>query len=270
MDDLTGRVALVTGGSRGIGRSTAQALARAGAKVGVIARTASTEIVPGPSGADGSGITMQVAADVGDAECLVAAISDVVANLGPVAILINNAATLGPMGPIHGLEPEAWTQSLSVNVGAAFQCAKMVLPGMLDRGWGRIINVTSIAGSPPGIHGLAAYSVGKAALNQLTLVMALECDETGVAVSAFDPGPVDTSMQKTLRTSQQRLGTAITARYRDMEEKDMLRPPAECGVALAVLAASGVNGEIVRMGSPRIQEIMDDFHRKDSKRDALS
>jgi NAD(P)-dependent dehydrogenase (short-subunit alcohol dehydrogenase family) len=168
---LEGKVALVTGASRGVGRACAEAFAREGAKVVALARSECS--VPG---------ALAIRADVRNPEEVERAFADVERQLGPVDILLNNAAILGPPQPVAEADPEQWAKTYRVNVFGAMLCARRALPGMMARKRGKIINVSSGAALVP-IAGYTAYSSSKAALLHLSVCLAEEVKAYGINVN---------------------------------------------------------------------------------------
>src|SRR5208337_3145475 len=140
LDELRGQVAIVTGAGRGLGRATALALARAGPRVGVVARSEEqlAETVRGVREAGGEALS--VVADVSDAASVERMGQEVERRLGPVDLLVNNAGTLGPLGPMWQADPGEWWHSIEVNLLGPYLCSRALLPGMIERGHGRIIN----------------------------------------------------------------------------------------------------------------------------------
>jgi 3-oxoacyl-[acyl-carrier protein] reductase len=213
--DLSGRVALVTGGSRGLGRADALTLARAGADV-VIADIqlesdeASEEVerygaLAQAARAQGIIYTEATAreiqklgrralalkCDVTDRGQVSAAVSRTIDELGSVDILVNNAGTLDHLGQLADQRPELWQRDLNVNLTGSFNCAQAVWPNMKERGWGRIINMASVAGTLGGF-GQASYSTTKAGLLGLTRTLALEGARHGITCNAIVPGIIGT------------------------------------------------------------------------------
>jgi 3-oxoacyl-[acyl-carrier protein] reductase len=212
--DLSGRVALVTGGSRGLGRADALTLAQAGADVvvadllvesqlseetdryGVLATVARqqglvhTEETVGEIEAMGRR-ALAVRCDVTDRDEVEAAVARTVAELGSVDILVNNAGTLDHAAQFHNQSPELWERDLRVNLTGAFNCAQAVWPHMRERRFGRIVNMASVAGTLGGF-GQASYSTTKAGLLGLTRTLAMEGARFGITCNAIVPGVIGT------------------------------------------------------------------------------
>jgi 3-oxoacyl-[acyl-carrier protein] reductase len=212
--DLSGRVALVTGGSRGLGRADALTLARAGADValadllveselseetdayGPLATVARTQgLVRTESTAEeirGLGRrALALRCDVGDREQVARTVARTVEQLGSVDILVNNAGTLDHMGQLADQQPELWERDLRVNLTGAFNCAQAVWPHMRERRFGRIVNMASVAGTLGGF-GQASYATTKAGLLGLTRTLALEGGRHGITCNAIVPGIIGT------------------------------------------------------------------------------
>jgi 3-oxoacyl-[acyl-carrier protein] reductase len=196
--DLRGRVALVTGGSRGIGRAIATALADAGADVAVSYRERGEEaaMVVGAIRAAGRRGTA-VAGDVSRGDAVEKMVAQVEGDLGPIDILVNNAG-IAPVLALDQLDEAEFDRTLAVNLKSAFLCTQAVLPGMRARHWGRIVNISSAAARGPGIVGVH-YNASKAGLEGLTRGYAAHVAKDGITVNAVAPGPIDTEMAAPLK-----------------------------------------------------------------------
>jgi 3-oxoacyl-[acyl-carrier protein] reductase len=212
--DLSGRVALVTGGSRGLGRADALTLARAGADVVVADLLVESELSedtdrygPLATVARQQGLVhteetvdeirgmgrraLAVRCDVTERSEVDAAVARAVEELGSVDILVNNAGTLDHAAQFHQQSPELWERDLRVNLTGAFNCAQAVWPNMRERRWGRVINMASVAGTLGGF-GQASYSTTKAGLLGLTRTLAMEGARHGITCNAIVPGVIGT------------------------------------------------------------------------------
>lgn len=178
--DLQGKVALITGASRGIGQGLARALAAAGARVAVAART-KAELAPLAAEIDGLAVEL----DVTRVASITAAVEGVVEQLGAVDILVNNAG-LGANHPALDVTEADWDELMAVNLKGLFFCCQAAARHMLSKGYGRIINMSSQA-SLVGIRDHAVYCASKGGVNQLTRVLALEWSARGVTVNAVAP-----------------------------------------------------------------------------------
>ena len=145
---LDGRTALVTGAGRGIGRAIAIGLGRRGARVGLLARTQRDLDAVAAKIRDDGGTAIAPAADIGHAGQTRSALNRLAGELGPVELLVNNAAVVWPLGPTHNVDPGAVAAAMTINVVAPMTITRRVLPGMLSAGWGRIVNVSASTRCP--------------------------------------------------------------------------------------------------------------------------
>ena len=190
---LKGRVVLITGGGRGIGREIALTMAAAGAKVAVIARTAEQVQETAELIRQADGRAESFVADVTKSDAIEDAVRTIERTLGPVDVLVNNAGTVKPFGPLGSADLNEWWDGVETNLLGPVVCSRAVLPGMTGRRRGWIINVAS-GGGTMGTPFFSSYVVSKTALIRLTECMALETKPHGVYVFAISPGTVRTEM----------------------------------------------------------------------------
>jgi 3-oxoacyl-[acyl-carrier protein] reductase len=200
MTRLDGRVALVTGASRGLGGGVARALASHGAAVMLLARDgAAADAVARDIVASG-GRAEARACDVADYAKVAHAVAATRQRLGGLDILVNNAGVIEPIGEIATSDPTAWASSIQINLVGAYNVVRATLEGMLKAGGGTIVNVSSGAAHRP-LEGWSAYCSGKAGLAMMTSAIALETAERGIRIFGFSPGTIDTDMQVKIRAS---------------------------------------------------------------------
>ena len=202
MRPLTGEVALVTGASRGLGAAIARALADAGAAVAAVSRDARSLGQVVSAIAAGGGVASAFQADVGEESQVIRAVERIQCGLGPITLLVNNAGILGEVGPFADARADAWWRVMEVNVRGVAACVRAVLPTMMRRGAGRIVNVTSAAATT-GFTYFSAYVTSKTAIARLTECVAAEVSPYNVKVFSIEPGTVRTAMSSHSADSQE-------------------------------------------------------------------
>ncbi len=241
MFDLTGRVAIVTGGSRGIGEAIAMALAEHGAKVVLSSRKIEGLNAVKDKIEAAGGEALCIPAHMGKTESLQAVVDGTVDAYGTIDILVNNAATNPIFGPIMDTADErAWDQIMNVNARGVFFLTKAAARIMMEKGKGTIINISSEAGVKPTPF-LGVYSISKAALDMITKSFALELGGRGIRVNGIAPGLVQTHFSKALWSNDM-----IKQAAESKIPRGSMAQPEEIGgiaVFLASDASSFVNGQ---------------------------
>jgi len=255
---LDGRVAIITGSSRGIGRATAIVFAREGAKVVLNyhqQRGKAEEIVGRIREAGGNAIAFQ--ADVADRSAVQEMVKEAINKFGRVDILVNNAGLLRGDGPLSELRDEDLDSMFETNVKGVLICAQAVAPYMMERRYGKIVNISSIAGLGTSIlPGNLFYAITKGAVNTLTKRLALELGPYGVCVNAIAPGLIRTDMVLEGRSLSER-----EQRVRYFEERAMLRrvgePEDVANVALFLASdeSNFITGQVIAVDGGRMDFI---------------
>jgi NAD(P)-dependent dehydrogenase (short-subunit alcohol dehydrogenase family) len=236
--DLTGQVALVTGGGRGIGRAIARAFARAGADIAVAARTPEEiEVVAGEIRAAGRG-ALAIPVDVTNAAAVDDMVHRTLETLGRIDLLVNNAGG-GIFRHTIDYTPEEWDGVIALNLRSVFLCVRAVAPHMLARGSGRILNLSSMA-AYRGLPEYSAYGAAKAAVNYLTQALSEELRHRGVTVNALCPGPVASRLR--------------SSHFPDEDPSRIMQPETVADVALflASSAAAGISGATINVNHFKI------------------
>lgn len=231
---LQDKIAVVTGGGRGIGLAIAEAQAKAGAKVVVASRkwldldAAVTKIV------DAGGTAMAVVADLTDPESVNALFDKVAAAYGPVDVLINNAGSFVDIGPIWEADPEVWWRDVEVNIKSVFLCSRAVLPSMIERGSGRILNLIG-GGTAGSFPAGPAYATSKTGIMRLTECVADSVRDKGISVFGLAPGLVRTDMTE-YQLNSERGKTYLPMIARRFQVGDHLPPQRVAGLAVEIAA----------------------------------
>ncbi|MEO8287305.1 MAG: SDR family NAD(P)-dependent oxidoreductase [Chloroflexota bacterium] len=248
--ELEGKVALVTGAGRGLGRATALALAEQGAKVAAVARSLHEveETARMIRQQFGVGLALAIAADVTRERDVQLAFEIIRKRWGGVDILVNNAGDTGATRPISLLSLAEWQHALDVNLTGTFLCSREALHDMIRHRWGRIVNISS-GSAAAAVPGMTPYSVAKAAVEQFTRQLAAEAGPSGVVVVALRPGVVDTQMQEELRNRPpEAITPELRAAFSAYKLRGMLVPPERPARIIAYLCSDRpgyINGRVL-------------------------
>ncbi len=251
---LQGKVALITGGGRGIGRAIARAYAAEGAVLALAARTdaelsATSEEIRAEFGSE---VTTAIA-DVRDREQVENAVSLTLERFGTIDVMVNNAGNSGEIGPLWKLDPDRWVNVISVHVLGTYYGCRAVIPGMLERGQGRIVNMSGVGGPND-----TSYDAAKTAIVNMTENLSVELAGTGVTVNAISPGSIHTRMWEEVRDM------ALTAGDMEMYEKGVqvtsgggasIERAAELAVLLGSDACGGLSGRLIRAALDTFEDI---------------
>jgi len=248
---LQGRVAIVTGGGRGLGRSVALTFGKQGAKVVLAARTMEEIDHVAEELRSLKKEAIAVPTDVSNEEQVNHLVEMTLEAFGTIDILVNNAGARGPIGPIHQISLSEWEQTLKVNLTGAFLCTKAVLPVLMEKREGKIINVATTLTPRPN---LTPYMVAKAGLIHLTKQLSRELKDYNVQVNVIHPGVMDTRMQEEIRKAGVKaIGTDMFER---LKEEGILHPPDEPAkliLFLASKAADGITGEYLSFDDKEVK-----------------
>jgi NAD(P)-dependent dehydrogenase (short-subunit alcohol dehydrogenase family) len=235
-DELAGKVALVTGASRGIGRAIAELFVQAGAKVAICARKQES--------IDSIAVTgmLPIECHVGRLADLERMVERTQRELGPIDVLVNNAATNIQLGPCLEADEGQFDKMVQINVKSIFHLVRLVAPGMCERGSGSIINIASVAGVQPQYESLL-YSMTKAALIMMTKSYALELGPKGVRVNAIAPGLVQTTLSEYFWGDKERRARFVSRQ--PVRRLGQPRDIAEIALTLASDHSSFMTGQVV-------------------------
>lgn len=251
---LENKLALITGGGRGIGQAIAIAFAREGANVAVAARTKEqVACVAAEIRSECQVETLPLVCDVSNLESVQQAFAAVLEKFGRDPDVMVNNAGIAESSPFVKTADELWHRHLAINLTGAFYCTRAALPAMLERGWGRVINIASIAGKT-GAPYIAAYAASKHGLLGLTRSLALEVAAKGITVNAICPGYVDTEMTtrgienitaKTGRSAAE--GLATIKRMSPQNRLITAEEVAALALLLASMEGGGINGQAINV-----------------------
>ena len=234
MARLDGTVAVVTGGGTGIGRQIALGLAAEGARVAVVARRRQALEATAAEIAAAGGAAHAVSADLTDRAACEAAFAEIAEELGPVQTLVNNAGAFRAIGPVWEVDPDVWWSDVETNLRSTFLCTRAVLPAMIARGSGRVVNMIgggTAAPLPPG----SGYSVSKTGVMRFTECVAATLKGTGVVCIAMAPGLVRTDMTEH-QLSSDAGKTYMPHLAKRFEQGDFLPPSRAADLAVAIAA----------------------------------
>jgi 3-oxoacyl-[acyl-carrier protein] reductase len=258
---LAGRVAVVTGAGRGVGAAVARLLVDRAAKVALVARgRVEVMAVTGQLRKSG-GVVLPLCYDLSDPASAAEVATTTAEALGPIDIIVNNAAQVGPLGPLSHVPLTAWESTVRLNLVSAVALISTALPGMLTRDFGRIVNVSTGAAAGTGMRNASAYSTSKAALEMFTCNLAAELTGTGVCVAAVRPGRVDTEMQRFLRAQERHLvGDDIVDRAHAFLRDGELLDPAIPALLIVRSIEQRITGEVISVYDGRGRALLSDIN----------
>ena len=244
---LKNKVGIITGGGRGIGEAIALAFAREGARLAIASRT-QTELDQVVSQIrDLGGQVQAVRTDVSNRDDVIRLIETTLRSYGQIDILVNAAGVYGPIGPVWDIDVDEWIQAMQINLFGTFMCCHAVLPYMIERRQGKIVNFSGGGATSP-LPRFTAYGVSKTAIVRLTETLAEEVKEFNIQVNAVAPGAVDTRLQDDVLAAGERAGDLL-ARIRRLRETGEGGVPRELPAELVVFLASddsdGLTGKLI-------------------------
>lgn len=245
--ELSGKVSVVTGASRGLGKRIAWRLGQEGSTVALVARS-ETQLLKTFKEMERAGAhALIVVSDLSRPESIEAAKRKIENECGAVSVLVNAAGVFGPLALVKNTDPAAWINTITVNTLAPFLTCHAFVAGMIERGWGRIVNVSSAAALHEPGPANSAYGTSKAALNHFTRHLAAELEGTGVTANVIHPGDVKTEMWATIKAEAARWGEPAAAytQWAEWVEKTGGDDPEKAADLVASLmrdGAANVNG----------------------------
>lgn len=251
---LTNQVILITGGARGIGRATAMLFAAQGARVVIASRTAKELNATAKDIKAQGGMALPIVTDVSSKTSVTNLVRAATKKFGVIDVLVNNAGVLEPVAPFWQASHRAWRQNLLINVDGIFLCTNAVLPPMMQRQSGVIINVSSGA-ARGGRYGWSAYSASKAAVDALTRTMANELKDYHIAVNAVYPGIAETKMQQTIRATKEAQMGGGAQSFRERFERGENAPPEHPAKLIVWLAQqANLTGQVLDINDAVVRE----------------
>lgn len=258
---LDGQVCIVTGAGRGIGRGIAREQARNGGRVALIARGTDVDAAAAEINSQG-GEARAYRVDILDAPALVSVFAAIERDFGPVDLLTNNAASFYAIGPIWEVDPDVWWRDIEVNVRGTFNCCRLVLPSMLQRGVGRIVNLTG-GGTGTSFPYGSGYGTSKAGVLRFTESVSDTLKESGVKMFALDPGLVRTAMTEFQMTDP--AGRKYLGDIDELFARGIDVPPSLAG-RLTVEIGSG---RFDRLAGRMLFAARNDYELKDAQIDSI-
>jgi NAD(P)-dependent dehydrogenase (short-subunit alcohol dehydrogenase family) len=255
--NLKDKVAIITGAGRGLGRSVALAFGRQGAKIVLAARSREEidQLVEQMRALRRD--VVAIPTDVSDEVQVNRLIEGTLAAYGTVDILVNNAGARGPIGPIYSTSLSGWEEVMRANLTSAFLCSRAVLPTMMAKKEGKIINVATTMTPRPN---LTPYMVAKAGLIQFTKQLSRELKEHNIQVNVIHPGVMDTRMQEEIRQAGTKaIGTDMFERLKEEGILQSPDEPAKLILFLASKAADGINGEYLSFDDKAVKSLIAQF-----------
>lgn len=248
---LQDKVAIITGGGRGLGRSVALTFGKEGANVALAARTKEQIEHVADELRSFRRSAIAVPTDVSDEDQVNHLVKRTLEAYGTIDILVNNAGIRGSIGPIHKISLEEWEQTLRLNLTATFLCSKAVLPVLMEKKEGKIINVATTITPRPN---LTPYMVAKAGVTHFTKQLSRELKDFNIQVNAIHPGVMDTQMQKELREAgMEAIGTDMFTRMKEEGILHLPDEPAQLVLFLATKAANGITGQFLSFDDKEVK-----------------